>query len=175
MEILSYHGYTCGSCLTNHPLAIYTRKQPELGQQKQQQIIPTQHQCDSQRLIDCSSLPTKTKNKIIVDLHYRLPENITKAVNGWTKNRSCLLSIEIPYDIQEGYCIELFPEHENHWSIRTIQKKQTAFNSAEEVKDFICSANNATFGLFNVHLLSQQKDSKSTYFLFVSPIDTQER
>jgi hypothetical protein len=171
-EILSYHGYTCGSCLTNHPLAIYTRKQPELGQQKQQQTIRMTHQCDSQRLINCSSLPTETKNKIIVDLHYSLPESITKAVNAWTKNRSCLLSFEIPYNIQKGYSIDLIPKHENHWSTRATKKRQTAFNNAEELNDFICSANNATFGIFNVHLQSQQKDSKSTYFLFVSPIDT---
>jgi hypothetical protein len=174
-EIVGYRGYTCRSCLTNHPLAIYTRKRPELGQQQQQQqlqIIPTEHQCDSQRLISCSSSPTETKNKIIADLHYRLPESITNAVNGWTKNRSCLLSFEIPYNIQKGCSIDLFPKHENHWSTRAIKKRQTAFNNAEELKDFICSANNTTFGIFNVHLQSQQKDSKSTYFLFVSPINT---
>jgi hypothetical protein len=177
-EIVGYRGNTCGSCLTNHPLAIYTRKQPESGQQRpqqqqqQQQIIPTTHQCDSQRLINCSSLPTKAKNEIIVNLHYGLPESIMEAVSAWTKNRSCLLSFEIPYNIQKGYSIDLFPKHENHWSTRATKKRQTAFNNAEELKNFICSANNATFGLFNVHLQSQQKDSKSTYFLFVSPIDT---
>jgi len=178
-EILGYRGYTFGSCLTNHQLAIYTAKRAALGQHQQEQLqlismpIPTRHQCDSQKLIRCQSLPTKIKHEIIADLYNRLPESIMTTVNGWTRNRSCLLSIEIPYDIQEGYCIELFPEHENHWSIRTIQKKQTAFNSAEEVKDFICSANNATFGLFNVHLLSQQKEFKSTYFMAISPIGTQ--
>ena len=172
-EILSYHGYTCGSYLTNHPLAIYTRKQPELAQQKQQQLIPAEHKCDPQRLISCSSLPTETKNKIIVDLHYKLPESITKAVNGWTKNRSCLLSFEIPNNIQKGYPIDLIPKYENHWSTRATKKRQTVFNNAEELKNFICSANNATFGIFTVHLQSQQKDSKSTYFLFVSPIDTE--
>jgi hypothetical protein len=173
-EIVGYRGYTCGSCLTNHPLAIYTRKQPGSGQQRpqQQQIIPTTHQCDSQRLINCSSLPTKAKNETIVNLHDRLPESIMEAVNAWTKKRSCLLSFEIPYNIQKGYSIDLFPKHENHWSTRATKKRQTAFNNAEEVKDFICSANNATFGIFNVHFQSQQKDSKSTYFLFVSPIHT---
>jgi hypothetical protein len=88
------------------------------------------------------------------------------------KNRSCLLSFEIPFNIQKVYSIDLFPKHENHWSTRAIKKRQTAFNNDEELKDFICSANNATFGIFNVHLQSQQKDSKSTYFLFVSPIHT---
>lgn len=172
-EIVGYRGYACESCLINHPLVIYARKRPEQGQQQQQpQIISTEHQCDSQRLMSCSSLLTKTKNKIIVNLHYRLPESVMKAVNGWTKNRSCLLSIEIPYNIQKGYFIDLFPKHENHWSTRATKKRQTAFNNAEELKDFICSANNATFGMFNVHLQSQQKDSKSTYFLFVSPIHT---
>jgi hypothetical protein len=174
-EIVAYRGYICRSCLTDHPLAIYTRKRPELSQQQQQQqpqIIPTEHQCDSQRLMICSSLPTETKNKIIVDLHYRLPESITNAVNGWTKHRSYLLSFEIPYNIQKGYSIDLFPKHENHWSTRATKKRQTAFNNAEELKDFIRSANNATFGLFNVHLQSQQKDSKSNYLLFVSPIHT---
>ena len=178
IEIVGYRGYACGSCLINHPLAIYTPKQPALGQQKQQrqllQIIPTSHQCDSQRLIRCSSLPTETKHEIIANLYSSLPETIMKTVNAWTKNRSCLLSIEIPYNIQKGCCIDLFPKHENHWSIRTSKKRQTAFINAEEVKDFICSANNATFGLFNVHLPSKQMDSKSTYFLFVSPIDPQE-
>ena len=174
-EIVGFRGYACESCLINHPLAIYTRKRPVRGQpqqQQQQQIIPTTHQCDSQRLINCSSLPTKAKNETIVNLHYRLPESIMKAVNGWTKNRSCLLSIEIPYNIQKGYSIDLFPKHENHWSTRAIKKRQTAFNNAEELKDFISSANNATFGIFNVQLQSQQKDSKSKYFLFVSPIHT---
>ena len=75
-EIVGYRGNTCGSCLTNHPLAIYTRKQPVSAQQRpQQQIIPTTYQCDSQRLINCSSLPTKAKNEIIVILRYRLSEN----------------------------------------------------------------------------------------------------
>lgn len=178
IEIAGYRGYACGSCLINHALAIYTPIQPALGQQKQQrqqlQIIPTSHQCDSQRLIQCSSLPTETKHEIIANLYSSLPETIMKTVNGWTKNRSCLLSIEIPYNIQKGYCIDLFPKHENHWSIRTTKKRQTAFNNAEEVKDFICSANNATFGLFNVHSPSGQKDSESTYFLAIRPIDTQE-
>ena len=177
IEIVGYRGYACGSCLINHPLAIYTPKQPALGQQKQQrqllQIIPTSHQCDSQRLIRCSSLPTETKHEIIANLYSSLPETIMKTVNGWTKNRSCLLSIEIPYNIQKVYCIDLFPKHENHWSIRTTKKRQTAFINAEEVKDFICSANNATFGLFNVHLPSKQMDSESTYFLAIRPIDTQ--
>jgi hypothetical protein len=165
-QIVGYRGYTCGSCLTNHPLAIYTRKQ-------QQQVIPMTHQCDSQRLINCSSLPTKAKNEIIVYLHQRLPESIMEAVNAWTNNRSCLLSVEIPYNIEKGYPIDLFPKHENHWSTRATKKRQTAFNNAEELKNFIYSGNNASFGLFNVHLQSQQKDSKSTYFLFVSPIDNQ--
>jgi hypothetical protein len=175
-EIVGYRGYICGSFLTNHPLAIYTRKQPGSGQQRphqqQQQIIPTTHQCDSQRLINCSSLPTKAKNETIVNLHDRLPESIMEAVNAWTKNRSCLLSFEIPYNIQKGYSIDLFPKHENHWSTRATKKRQTAFNNAVELKDFICSANNATFGIFNVHFQSQQRDSRSTYFLFVSPIHT---
>ena len=177
IEIVGYRGYACGSCLINHPLAIYTPKQPALGQQKQQrqqlQIIPTSHQCDSQILIRCSSLPTETKHEIIANLYSSLPETIMKTVNAWTKNRSCLLSIEIPYNIQKVYCIDLFPKHENHWSIRTTKKRQTAFINAEEVKDFICSANNATFGLFNVHLPSKQMDSESTYFLAIRPIDTQ--
>jgi hypothetical protein len=57
-----------------------------------------------------------------------------KAVNGWTKNRSCLLSIEIPYNIQKSYSIDLFPKHENHWSARATKKRQTAVNNAEELK-----------------------------------------
>ena len=173
IEIAGYRGYVCRSCLINHPLAIYTPKQPALGQQKQLQIIPTSHGCDSQRLIRCSSLPTETKHKILANLYSTLPETIMKTVIGWTKNHCCLLSIEIPNNIQKGYCIDLFPKHENHWSIRTTKKRQIAFNNAEEVKDFICSANNATFGLFNVHLLSKQKDSESTYLLAIQPIDTQ--
>jgi hypothetical protein len=70
-EIVGYRGYACESCLINHPLAIYTRKQPGSGQQpplqrpQEQQIIPTTHQCDSQRLISCSSFPTKQKTKLL--------------------------------------------------------------------------------------------------------------
>ena len=172
LEIFGYQGYTCRNCLTNHVLAEYTWKQPQLSQQ-QQQLIPKTHMCNSQRLIFCSSLPAKNKSEMIVNLDSILPKSIMKAVNDWTKSSACLLSFEIPYNLQKGYYTDLFPNHENHWSNLAIKNRQTVFNNPEELIDFICTANNATFGLFNVHSLSGQKDSKSTYFLFVSRIDPQ--
>jgi hypothetical protein len=175
-EVVGYRGYTCESCLINHPLAIYARKQSELDQQfqlQQGQTITVKHGCNPQRLRIRNSLPTKIRNKIIADLQYELPECIMKAVNDWTNRYPCLHSIEIPYHLLNGYPIDLFPNHESHWSTRATENRQIAFNNAEELKEFICSANNATLGIFNVHSLPQQKDFKSAYLLFVGPIGAQ--
>jgi len=54
----------------------------------------------------------------------------------------------------------LLPKDGNHWSIR-------ATNNPKELKDFICSADYATFGLFNVNVPSQEKDFKSAYTLYL--------
>jgi len=116
-EIAGYVGFTCGSCLTNDPLTISSRKQSELDQQvqlQQLQIIRTEHQCDPQKLITCSSIPNKAKDKIILDLQRELQGSIIKAVNNWTKSTACLISFEVPYNLQKGYSIDLFPDHENH-------------------------------------------------------------
>jgi len=78
---------------------------------------------------------------MIADLDKRLPESIMKSVNGWTKSRNGLISFELQYDIKSGLSSDLFPEEENHWSIK----------SDEEMMDFICSASDATIGLFNTH------------------------
>jgi hypothetical protein len=63
------------------------------------QIIPAVHQCNPQRAAAYSSLPIETRKTIFGDLFKNLPDRIIISVKSWTKNRSGLVSFEIPYDV----------------------------------------------------------------------------
>jgi len=175
LEIIGYRGHTCEICLINHPLAVYVRRlkngreAPQDGQQELLQIVPTKHGCDFQRALAISSLPIETRKVMIADLNKRLPESVMNSVNGWTKNQNGLISFEVRAEIKSGFSSDLFPEKESHWSVRTIKNRRTAFKSDEEMMDFICSASNATAGLFNVHTDSKKNGYNYPYFIAIYP------
>jgi len=175
LEIVGYRGYTCGICLMNFALAVYARKYNDVleahSQQGGLQTIPAVHRCNVQRAVEYSSLPVETRNKIFADLLQNLPVRVKTSVKSWTKNQSGLVSFEIPYDVYKNFSSDLFPNDENHWSIRTIKNRKTSFKNDEEMMDFINSANTSTAGLFNVHSQSQEKVHKYVYFVAIVPID----
>jgi len=177
LEIFGYRGYTCGICLMNFALAVYARKYNDVleahNQQGGLQTIPAVHRCNVQRAVAYSSLPVETRNKIFTDLLKNLPVRIMTSVKSWTKNQSGLFSFEMkPYDVYKNFSSDLFPNDENHWSIRTIKNRKTTFKNDEEMMDFIRSANSSTAGLFNVRSQSQENGYKSAYFVMILPIDT---
>lgn len=171
LQVVGYLGFLCDVCLVNHPLAIYSRKLTKLSNSGQQEIqtIRTEHQCNIQRAVRFRSLPMNTKTEIILNLFESLPETVLKKVNAWTDDRPCLVSRKFPPNVQNGNTIDLFPENENHWSIRATKNRQILFNNLEELKDFIMSARNATLGLFRIHSNSQDKEPKVPYFIAVTP------
>jgi hypothetical protein len=178
LEIVGYLGHTCENCLINHPLALYVRKlkngvePPGDSQRELLQKVPTVHGCDPQRLIDLRSLPIETRKDMIADLHKTLPERVMTSVKSWTKNRSGLVSFEMkPYDFYKNFSLDLFPDDENHWSIRIVKNRKTIFNNDEEMMDFIRSANSSTAGLFNINSQSQENGYKSVYFTAIVPMD----
>jgi hypothetical protein len=169
-EVVGYHGYSCRVCLVNDPLPIYIRKYSKglTSGQQETQAIPSEHQCNSQRVVMCSSLPQNTKEEIIINLDKSLPYTVLNTVNSWTNNCARLASHEIPPNIKIDP-IDLFPKNEDHWSIRTIKKRGTRFNSIEELKEFIVSAGNRTLGIFRIQSHSQDKEMKVPYFIAITP------
>jgi len=92
------------------------------------------------------------------------------SVKSWTKNQSGLVSFEIPLDVYKDFPLDVFPNDENHWAIRTIKNRKTTFKNDEEMMDFIRSTNSSAAGLFNVHSQSQENGCKSTYFIAIIPV-----
>ena len=169
-EVVGYYGCSCGVCLVNDPLPIYNRKCSKglySGQQETQAIL-SEHQCESQRVVKCSSLPQNIKEEIIINLDKNLPYTLLNTVNSWTNNCARLASHEIPPNVKIDP-IDLFPKNEDHWSIRAIKKRETRFNSVEELKEFIVSASNRTLGIFRIHSHSQDKEMKVPYFIAITP------
>jgi hypothetical protein len=175
LEILGYRGYTCGICLMNFPLAVYAPKyvigQEANGQQELLPIISAVHQCNVQRAAAYSSIPIETRKTIFGDLRKDLPDRIMTSVKSWTNNRCDIVSFEIPYHGYRNYSLDLFPDDESHWSIRTIKNRKTNFNSDEEMMDFIRSSNSSTAGLFKINSQSQDNGYKSMYFIAIVPMD----
>jgi hypothetical protein len=146
----------------NHPLAVYARKyvigQEANGEQVLLQLIPAVHQCNVQRVAKYRSLPIETRKTKFGDLLKDLPDRVMASVKSWTNNRCGIVSLD------------LFPDDESHWSIRTIKNRKTSFKNDEEMMDFIRSANSSTVELFNVYSQSKENGYKSTYFIAVIPI-----
>jgi hypothetical protein len=128
------------------------------------------HRCNVQRAAAFSSLPFETRKTIIADLLKTLPVELMTLVKSWTKNRSGLVSFELPYDVYKDFSLDLFPDNENHWLIRTTKNRKTTFKNDEEMMDFIRSANGSTAELFNVHSQSKENGYKSAYFIAIVPI-----
>jgi len=169
-EVVGYHGYSCHVCLVNDPLPIYNRKCSKgltSGQQETQATV-SEHQCKPERVVMCSSLPKNTKEEIIINLDKSLRYTVLNTVNSWTNNCARLASHEIPPNVKINL-IDLFPKNEDHWSIKTIKKRGTRFNSVEELKEFIVSAGNRTLGIFRIQSHSQDKEMKVPYFIAITP------
>jgi hypothetical protein len=158
----------------NHPLVLcvlkHKHRQEALSRLKPLQIISTEHQSNPRRVAVIGPLPIEKRRIIIAELFKNLPGRLMTSVKSWTKNRSCLVSFEIPCEAYKNLSLDLFPDNENHWSIRSIKNRQTTFENDEEMMDFIHSENSSTAGLFNIHLQSPQDGYKYTYFIAVIPV-----
>ena len=113
------------------------------------------HRCTFERVDVYRSATIETRKTIFAELLKDLPDRTMTLVKSWTKNQSGLVSFELPYAFKD-FSLDLFPDDENHWSIRAIKNRQITFNNDEEMMDFIRSVDGSTAGLFNVQSQSQE-------------------